>query len=79
MKGRLLAGAMTIAPPPANADPPSTRRPVNHGPVATIGIMKKDATADQRALHHRMKRDMKKAARNVRYQQLQDQQNAAKE
>lgn len=69
MKARLLAGAVTIAQPGDYAPPPAETPAKGKKPVATIGTMQRDTTPDQRKLHGQMKRDMKRAARNIRYDQ----------
>lgn len=44
-------------------------KPDKPKPIATIGTMRRDATPEQIAAHAKMKRDMKRAARNIRYDQ----------
>lgn len=68
MKSKLLAGAVAIAAP---AIGPTPTVPIRKAPIPMIGVMGKNTTRDQRTFHHRMKMDMKKAARNIRYGQLQ--------
>ena len=67
-KARLLSGAAFAVPPP---QPGAAGKGTK--PVATIGTMQRDTTPEQRKLHGKMKRDMKRAARNIRYQGLQEQ------
>lgn len=68
-KARLLSGAAFAVPP---APPAAAGKRAK--PIATIGTMQRDTTPDQRKLHGIMKRDMKRAARSIRYDQhLQEQ------
>lgn len=67
MKGRLLSSAAFAVPPPPQSAGKGAK------PIATIGTMQRDTTPEQRAAHALMKRGLKRAARNIRYQGLQEQ------
>lgn len=73
-KAHLLASAARIAHPPVL---PNARREKGEKPVAVIGTMRRDATADQRRQHHKLTMKMKADARELRYQaSLQDKANS---
>jgi hypothetical protein len=64
VKSRLLTG---VAFTPAPIGPTTPAKGAK--PIPAIGTMRRDATPEQRKAFAKMKRDMKRAARNVRYDQ----------
>lgn len=64
MKQRLLSGVSFTPAPVGPAAPPKGPKP-----IPTIGTMGKDATPEQRRAFHKMKLQMKAAARNIRHDQ----------
>lgn len=73
MKGRLLAGVKLIPAPAGPTDGKGKK------PIPVIGTMSKGSTPEQIRTFGKMKRDMKKAARNIRYDQLRSTTDSARE
>jgi hypothetical protein len=68
VKSRFLSNVSFVPAPVGPTAPVKGAKP-----IPMIGTMQQSTTREQRKAHHRMKLEMKKAARNIRYDQLQKQ------